>query len=237
MIGFDPIYFVFIAPALLLSLWASFRTKSAFNKYSQVRTMRGLTGAQAAKAMLDRAGIYDVRVVPTHGVLTDHYNPTDKTLALSEAVYASSSVAAAGVACHEAGHAIQHAEGYKPMWIRSLLVPTANIGSTLGYLVMMFGLFMVYAGSQIGPEVVLFGAGLFSLVLAFQIVTLPVEFDASARAKRLAVENGIVMPQEREGFDRVLNAAALTYVAAAISTLMTLLYFLFRAGLLGGRRD
>jgi Zn-dependent membrane protease YugP len=237
MIGFDPVYLMFIIPALLLSLWASFRTRSAFKKYSQVRTMRGLTGAQAAKALLDRSGIYDVQVVPTHGMLTDHYNPTNKTLALSEAVYASSSVAAVGVACHEAGHAIQHAEGYKPLWLRSVLVPTANIGSSIGYIVMMVGLFMVYAGSQIGPEVVLLGALLFSLVLAFQIVTLPVEFDASARAKRLALANGIILEQERQGMDRVLNAAALTYVAAVISTLMTLLYFLFRAGLLGGRRD
>ena len=237
MIGFDPMYFAFILPALLLSLWASFRTRSAFNKYSQVRTKRGLTGAQAAKAMLDRAGIYDVQVVPTHGMLTDHYNPTNKTLALSEAVYASNSVAAVGVACHEAGHAIQHAEGYKPMWLRSVLVPTANIGSSIGYIVMMLGLFMVYAGSRMGDDIVLLGAALFSLVLLFQIVTLPVEFDASARAKRLALANGIVLEQERQGIDRVLNAAALTYVAAVVSTLMTLLYFLFRAGLLGGRRD
>lgn len=237
MIGFDPVYFMFIIPALLLSLWASFRTRSAFNKYSKVRTMRGLTGAQAAKAMLDRAGVYDVQVIPTQGTLTDHYNPTNKTLALSEAVYASNSIAAVGVACHEAGHALQHAEGYKPMWLRSVLVPTANIGSSIGYIVMMLGLFMVYAGSQMGPGIVLIGAGLFSLVLMFQVVTLPVEFDASARAKRLALENGIVLEQEREGMDRVLNAAALTYVAAVVSTLMTLLYFLFRAGLLGGRRD
>lgn len=237
MIGFDPIYLMFIAPALLLSLWASFRTRSAFKKYSQVRTMRGLTGAQAAKAMLDRAGIYDVQVVATHGMLTDHYNPTNKTLALSEGVYASNSVAAVGVACHEAGHALQHAEGYKPMWLRSVLVPTANIGSSIGYIVMMVGLFMVYAGSQMGPGVVLLGAALFSLVLAFQVVTLPVEFDASNRAKKLALANGIIFEQERQGMDRVLNAAALTYVAAVISTLMTLLYFLFRAGLLGGRRD
>lgn len=234
MIGFDPIYFAFIIPGLLLSLWASFRTKAAFNKYSKVRTMRGLTGAQAAKAMLDRAGIYDVKVVPTHGVLSDHYNPVNKTLALSEGVYASNSVAAVGIACHEAGHAIQHAENYKPMWLRSMLVPTANIGSSLGYIVMMLGLFLVYAGSQMGANVVLFGAAMFSLVLLFQVVTLPVEFDASARAKRMAIENGIVMTQEREGMDRVLNAAALTYVAAVVSTLMTLLYFLFRAGLLGG---
>jgi uncharacterized protein len=234
----DPTYFLFLLPALALSLWASWRTKSAFNKYSRVRTLRGLTGAQAAKEMLERSGIFDVQVVPTHGMLTDHYNPANKTLALSEGVYSSPSVAAVGVACHEAGHAIQHAEGYKPLWLRSVLVPTANIGSSLGYLVMMVGLLLLYmSGFKSGQGVVLFGAVLFSAVLVFQIVTLPVEFDASARAKRLALANGIVLEQERQGMDRVLNAAALTYVAAVISTLMTLLYYLFRAGLLGGRRD
>lgn len=227
---FDPMYFLFIGPALLLSLWASFRTNSAFKKYSRVRTMRGLTGAQAAQILLDRAGIQDVKIVPTHGTLTDHYNPMNKTLALSEPVYGSSSVAAVGVACHEAGHAIQHARAYKPLWLRSALVPTANIGSSLGYIVMAIGLF-------ISPKMVLFGALLFSAVLLFQVITLPVEFDASARAKRLAFENGIVLEQERVGMSKVLNAAALTYVAAAISTLMTLLYFLVRSGLLGGRRD
>lgn len=231
MLFFDPMYLVFIAPALLLSLWASFRTKSAFQKYSRVRTLRGLTGAQAARAMLDGAGIHDVQILATQGMLTDHYNPADKTLKLSEAVYATNSVAAVGVACHEAGHAIQHAEAYKPLWLRSALVPTANIGSSAGYLVMLFGLFLHSA------NMVLLGATLFSAVLLFQIVTLPVELDASARAKRLAVANGIVLEQEREGIDRVLNAAALTYVAAAVSTLMTLLYFLMRSGLLGGRRD
>lgn len=228
---FDPMYLLFIAPALALSLWASFRTQSAFKKYSRVRTLRGLTGAQAAKAMLDRAGIHDVQIVPTHGMLSDHYNPVNKTLALSEGVYASPSIAAVGVACHEAGHAIQHAEGYKPLWLRSMLVPTANIGSSMGYIVMLVGLMLS------AQNVVLFGAMLFSAVLLFQIVTLPVEFDASARAKRMAVENGIVLEQERAGMDKVLNAAAMTYVAAVVSTLMTLLYFLLRAGLLGGRRD
>jgi len=228
---FDPTYFLFIGPALLLSLWASWRTKSAFNKYSKVRTARGMTGAQAAQALLRGANINDVEIVPTHGMLTDHYNPATKRLALSEAVYASNSVAAVGVACHEAGHAIQHAEHYKPLWIRSLLVPTANIGSSIGYMVMLGGL--IFSSTNM----VLLGALLFSAVLAFQVVTLPVEFDASSRAKKLAVANGIVLPQEREGIDRVLNAAALTYVAAAVSTLMTLLYFLLRSGLLGGRRD
>ncbi|HSF39657.1 MAG TPA: zinc metallopeptidase [Thermoanaerobaculia bacterium] len=228
---FDPMYFLFIGPALLLSLWASFRTKSAFNKYSRVRTMRGLTGAQAAQILLDRGGIHDVKIVPTHGTLTDHYNPVTKTLALSEPVYGSSSVAAVGVACHEAGHAIQHARAYKPLWLRSALVPTAGIGSSIGYMVMLGGLLFS------STNMVLIGAMLFSAVLLFQVVTLPVEFDASARAKKLAFENGIVMEQERAGMSKVLNAAALTYGAAAVSTLMTLLYFLVRSGLLGGRRD
>jgi Zn-dependent membrane protease YugP len=228
---FDPMYFLFIAPGLALSLWASWRVKSAFNKYSQVRSARGMTGAQAAQEMLDRAGITDVKVVPTRGMLSDHYNPLNKTLALSEPVYASNSIAAIGVATHEAGHAIQHARNYAPLWVRSMLVPTANIGSGLGYFVMLFGLMFA------STNMVLVGAVLFSAVLLFQIVTLPVEFDASRRAKVLVVEHGIISAQEREGVDRVLNAAAMTYVAAAISTLLTLLYFLMRAGLLGGRRD
>jgi Zn-dependent membrane protease YugP len=228
---FDPMYLLFIAPALALSLWASFRTKAAFKKYSKVRTARGLTGAQAARAMLDGAGIHDVQIQAARGMLTDHYNPVNKTLNLSEGVYASNSIAAVGIACHEAGHAIQHAEHYGPLWLRSTLVPTANIGSSVGYMVMLFGLIFHAA------NMVLFGAILFSAVLLFQIVTLPVEFDASNRAKRLALNNGLVLEQERVGMDRVLNAAALTYVAAAVSTLMTLLYFLMRSGLLGGRRS
>lgn len=235
---FDPSYFLFVGPALLLSLWASFKTKSAFKKYSKVRVATGLTGAQAAQRMLDAAGIHDVKVVPHAGMLTDHYNPVTKTLALSQEVYGVASIAAVGVACHEAGHAIQHAKAYWPLGFRSILVPTANIGSTLGYIVMAVGMMLMYSsGGASGQTVVLVGAVLFSLVLLFQIVTLPVEFDASARAKVLAVSNGIVLPQEREGMDRVLNAAALTYVAAAISTLMTLLYYLWRSGLLGGRRN
>lgn len=232
------VYLLFILPALLFSLWASWRTRSAFKKYSQVRTLRGLTGAQAAQVMLDGAGVRGVSIVPAQGILTDHYNPADHTLNLSEAVYGSASIAAVGVACHEAGHALQHAAGYRPLWLRSALVPTANIGSKVGYFTMMAGLFLLYMtrGAN-GASVVLFGAMLFSAVLLFQIVTLPVEFDATARAKREALAQGIVVMQEREGMDRVLNAAALTYVAAAVSTLMTLLYYLMRAGLLGGRRS
>ena len=223
---FDPAYFLFVGPAIVLSLWASWRTKAAFGKYSKVPTLNGLTGAQAAGRLLERAGISDVKIVPTRGVLSDHYNPLTKTLALSEPVFGSNSVAAVGVACHEAGHAIQHAKHYAPLWVRSALVPTANIGSKLGYWVMLIGLFLM---SSIGPGMVYAGAVLFSAVLVFQIVTLPVEFDASKRAKVLAFEHGIVTSQEQEGVAKVLNAAALTYVAAAASTLMTLLYFLSRA--------
>jgi Zn-dependent membrane protease YugP len=234
---FDPLYLVLILPAFALSLWASFRVKSAFKKYSRVRAMSGLTGAQAAQVMLERAGLRDVRVIRARGKLSDHYNPGNKTLALSEAVYDSPSVAAVGVACHEAGHALQHAKDYKPLYLRSALVPTANIGSSLGYFVMLGGLILMYLSrGGVGQMVVLFGAILFSAVLLFQVVTLPVEFDASNRAKRLAVEYGIVAQQERQGMDKVLNAAALTYVAAVVSTLMTLLYFLLRSGLLGGGR-
>jgi hypothetical protein len=227
---FDPMYLLFILPGMALSIWASVRVKSTFNKFSKVRTMRGLTGAEAAQVLLRGAGITDVRIVRSHGVLSDHYNPLTKTLALSEPVYNSDSVAAVGVATHEAGHAIQHARHYAPLWVRSALVPTASIGSSLGYFVMVIGLFMA------STNMVLVGAVLFSAVLLFQVVTLPVEFNASNRAKALVVEHGIVSMQERKGVDAVLNAAALTYVAAAISTLLTLLYFLWRSGLIGGRR-
>ena len=224
---FDPVYLLFALPALLLSLWASYRVRTAFAHYSEVPGSRGYTGAQAAQRLLDDAGLSDVSIVETDGYLSDHYDPTHKQLALSSSVYHGQSVASIGVATHEAGHALQHATGYAPLGLRSALVPMAGIGSSLGYIVMAVGLF-------ISPWVTLLGAGIFSLVLLFQVVTLPVEFDASARAKRLIVDAGIIEPFEREGVDRVLNAAALTYVAAAVSTLMVLLYYLFRAGVFGG---
>jgi Zn-dependent membrane protease YugP len=227
---FDPLYLIMVLlPGLALSLWASYTTKRNFTKYSKVPVATGLTGAEAAQRLLDGAGIRDVTIVPHRGLLSDHYNPMTKTLALSEAVYGQRSVAAVGVAAHEAGHAIQHARHYAPMWLRSLLVPTANIGSSLGYIVMVFGLILGSMG------VFWVGVGLFAMVLLFQVVTLPVEFDASSRAKALVTEYGIVTQHERRGIDAVLNAAALTYVAAAVSTALTLLYFLMRAGVLGGR--
>jgi Zn-dependent membrane protease YugP len=228
---FDPMYIVLVLlPGLLISGGASLMVRSAFGKYSKVRSANGYTGAQAAQRLLDQAGIHDVRVVQTRGMLTDHYNPGTKELALSDQVYSSSSVAAIGVACHEAGHAIQHANNYGPLGLRSALVPMAGIGSSLGYIVMFIGLMIAQS------PVVMVGAILFSGVLLFQLVTLPVEFDATARAKKLVIESGIIYPEERSGMDRVLNAAALTYVAAVISTLLTLLYFLMRSGILRGQR-
>lgn len=229
---FDSTYFwLVMIPGMVISGLASWMVRSAFNRYSKVGSRRGYSGAQAAQMLLDHAGITDVRVVPTGGYLSDHYNPVTKTLALSEPVYYANSVAAIGVATHEAGHAIQHARGYIPLWIRSALVPVASIGSSLSFIVLMLGLAMDFMG------LVYIGIALFGTVLAFQVITLPVEFDASARAKRLVVETGIVDADERRGIDKVLNAAAMTYVAAVISSLLTLIYFLMRSGLLGGRRS
>jgi Zn-dependent membrane protease YugP len=224
-----------VLPGMVLSGIASWMVKSAFNKYSRVRSRRGITGARAAQMLLDRAGISDVQIVPTRGYLSDHYNPTNKQLALSEPVYSSDSVAAIGVATHEAGHAIQHATAYAPLWLRSMLVPTVGIGNKIGYFAMMIGLMLMASRSALGPIVFFVGVALFSCLLLFQIVTLPVEFNASTRARRLVVEAGIIDEQERVGVDRVLTAAALTYVAAAISTALTLLYFLWRSGLFSRR--
>lgn len=228
---FDPGYLLFVLlPGLIISGGASLLVRAAFNRYSRIPSRRGYTGAQAAARLLEMGGIHDVRIVRTAGHLSDHYNPQTRELALSDGVYSSTSLAAVGIACHEAGHALQHATNYGPLGLRSAIVPAAGIGSNIGLMVMAIGLF-------IHPFMVAVGAALFSLVLLFQLVTLPVEFDATARAKKLVVEAGIVDEDERYGIDRTLNAAALTYVAAVVSTLLTLLYYLIRSGLLGGRDD
>ncbi len=226
---FDPLFLFFMIPGLVLSLWASFRTKRAFKKYGKVRAR--MTGAQAARRMLDQAGLYNVTVGRASGFLSDHYNPATRSLALSPDVHDRASIAAVGVACHEAGHAIQHANTYAFLQLRSALVPTASIGSNFGYLAIMMGIFLSVSG------LVYVGILLFSATVLFQLVTLPVEFDASNRAKELVVNYGIVGPYEREGMDKVLNAAAWTYVAAAVSSVLTLVYFLLRSGLLGGSDD
>lgn len=234
-------YMLWVAvPGMILSGGAAWLVKARFAQYSKVPTQRGYTGQMAAQALLDAAGINDVRVVRVDGMLTDHYNPGTKQLALSSQVFDKTSVAAIGVATHEAGHAIQHATGYYPLKWRSAIVPAANIGTRFGTWGMMIGLMVSSVGQSAGSFgffVFTAGAIAFSLFLLFQLVTLPVEFNASARAKQLVVEAGIVTPQERDGIDKVLNAAAMTYVAAFVTSLLTLLYFLYRAGLLGGRRD
>lgn len=227
---FDPIYLLFAAPAVLFSLWASSRVRSAFDEYSRIGTVRGMSGAEAARRLLDDAGLHSVSIIETDGHLSDHYDPGLRQLALSHDVYHGRSIASIGVATHEAGHALQHAHGYIPLGLRSGLVPFASIGYAIGGIVMMVGL-------MLHPLVVVIGAGIFSMVLLFQLVTLPVEYDASWRAKQLVVQSGIIRPEERLGMDRVLNAAALTYVAAAIGSMMTVLYYLFRAGLLGDSRE
>jgi len=226
----DPLYLVFAVPAFILSMLASFFVKSTFNKYSQVMSSSGLTGAQAADTMLKASGVYDVRIEHVSGFLSDHYDPSANVLRLSDAVYGSQSLSALGVACHEAGHALQKANHYAPMGLRSMLVVPANIGSKFSYVLIALG-----AAMQ-APFLVNAGLILFSAAVAFSVVTLPVEWDASARAKKALVTAGILQPAERSHAGSVLNAAFMTYIAGAVSSLATLLYFLVRTGALGGRR-
>jgi len=237
---FDFRYMLWVAlPSAALSGAAAWLVKSRFAYYSKIPSTRGYTGQMAAQKLLDTAGIHDVQVVRVDGMLTDHYNPRTKQLALSSQVFDRTSVAAIGVATHEAGHAIQHATGYYPLKWRSAIVPAANVGTRFGTWGMMIGLMVASMGKAAGTlGIYIFGAGAaaFALFLLFQLVTLPVEFNASNRAKRFVVEAGIIGPLEREGIDKVLNAAAMTYVAAFVTSLLTLLYFLHRAGFLGGRR-
>ena len=221
-------YLMFMLPAIILSLVASIKVKSTFAKYSKVPSHYGLTGAEAAERMLRHAGIYDVRIERVSGFLSDHYDPSTKTLRLSPPVYDSSSVAAIGVACHEAGHAIQHAENYTWLTLRSASVPLVNFGSSASYIIILIGAFASSA------NLIYLGCALFSLVLFFSIITLPVEWNASARAKEQMLQSGLVGVSERDGAASVLNAAFLTYVAAAFSSLMTMLYYLMLAR--GSRR-
>jgi hypothetical protein len=190
-----------------------------------------MTGAEAARQMLSRNGVTNVKIERADGFLSDHYDPTSRTLRLSESVYDSASLSAIGVACHEAGHALQHASAYVWLGLRSSLVPATQFGSMGSYIFFLLGMFMH------NPKMILIGIILFSVTVVFSLITLPVEWDASARAKRLMVSSGIVSLREQEDAGRVLNAAFLTYVASAITALLTLLYYLYRAGLLGGRRN
>lgn len=224
---FDSTYILVLIGALL-SIWASSRVQSTYNKYARVRSMSGMTGAQVAEMILKNKGIYDVRVDRVSGNLTDHYNPKTKVVNLSDSVYNSQSVAALGVAAHECGHVIQHHENYVPLSIRSMLVPAANIGSKAGIPIILLGILLGY-----NTVLVQIGIWVFALAVLFQIVTLPVEFNASRRALVCLEEYGIVTRDEKSKSAKVLRAAAFTYVAAAAAAILQLL----RLIMLFGRRD
>lgn len=222
-------YLIFAAPVLIFAIWAQIRVKSTYSKYSKIRNSRGLTGAAAADLILRHYGVTDVRIEPCGGELTDHYSPNEKVIRLSENVYNSTSVAAVGIACHEAGHAAQHAEDYLPNKIRTALVPVTNFGSRFGLLIAFAGYFLaLLANSPIGYYVIIFGLLLYGLVALFQFVTLPVEFNASKRALQVIDETGILAGDEYKAARRVLTAAALTYVAALATAIVNLLYYAIR---------
>jgi Zn-dependent membrane protease YugP len=225
--------YVLVLIGAVICMIASARVKTTFNKYSGYRSMSGMTGAQAAERILSRAGIYDVQIGHVSGSLTDHYDPRTKTVNVSDSVYNSTSVAAVGVAAHECGHVIQHATGYAPLKFRTALVPAANIGSTLAWPLILIGLLF---NSRSSMAFINLGILLFSLAVLFQLVTLPVEFDASARALKQLRSQGILGDQELVYTRKVLSAAALTYVASAASAILQLLRIILLTGGRGGRR-
>lgn len=226
---FDSTYLLVLI-GVVICLVASSRMKSTFHRYSGVRNHSGITGREAAEQILHRAGIYDVRVEHVSGELTDHYDPRGKVLRLSDATYSRTSVAALGVAAHECGHAIQHQVGYIPLQIRGALVPVANFGSTIAWPLIVMGMFI---SSRSAGFLINLGILAFSLAVLFQIITLPVEFNASGRAIKILGETGLLYPDEVNATRKVLTAAALTYVAGAASAILQLLRILI---LTGGRR-
>ena len=221
--------YILVVVGAVICIAASARVKNVFARYSRVRSHSGMTGREAAEQILHRNGIYDVQVTHIAGNLTDHYNPGNKTLGLSDTVYNSTSVAAIGVAAHECGHAVQHARGYVPLSIRGALVPVANIGSMAAWLLIVIGLFM---NGQTALFLINLGIFLFSAAVLFQIVTLPVEFNASNRAVKVLESSGMLYPDEVGSVKKVLGAAALTYVASAASMILQLL----RLMIIGGRK-
>lgn len=228
MFYFDPLYLIIAIPGLILALWAQSRVKSAFKKYSKVRTSRNLTGAQVARELLDANGLYGVAIERVKGELSDHYDPRGKVLRLSQGVHDSPSVAAAGIAAHEMGHALQDQAKYAPLQVRSLMVPAVRFSSRLGPMIFFAGLMLSFftgGSSTLSLSVMTLGLILFAASVVFSLVTLPVELNASRRAKELLVTHDILYPSEMEGVNKVLNAAAWTYVAAAVQAILTLLYY------------
>ena len=224
-------YFIIVGPAIILTIWAQIKVKSTFAKYSKINSKSYLSGKEAAQRLLEKNGIHDVTVKETEGWFTDHYDPRSKVLRLSPDVYRGHSLASIGVAAHEAGHAIQDAKDYTPLVMRQAIAPVAMFGSNIAMFLIFFGFIINALG------LIKLGIIAFAIAVVFQIITLPVEFNASKRALLLITEYGIVTKEEQPHVASVLNAAAMTYVAAAIAAVAQLLYFLLRSGLLGGRDD
>ena len=224
------LYILISLPALLLGFWAQMKVKTAISKYSKVRSVAGFSGAKVARKMLDQNGLNEVQVEQIQGFLSDHYDPRHKVLRLSPQVYQGNSLVSFGVASHEAGHAIQDGKGYLPLKFRTAMVPTVQIGSWLGPIIFFLGLILA---SSVGTQMATFGLILFAATAAFAIITLPVEFNATKRAKKWLISSGTISQQEYKGVDRVLDAAALTYVAGAVQAISTILYYAF---ILFGRR-
>ncbi len=226
---FSPTYWIFMLPGILLVMFTSWYVKAAYRKWSKKPVLSRITGAEAAQRLINRGGLYGVSIQGIRGEMTDHYDPRAKTLRLSEGVARNASVAAVAIAAHELGHAMQDAEDYLPLRMRAAMVPMVNIGSNLGWIMIMAGLFFGWM------DIAWLGVAFFAGGALFALMTLPVEFDASARAKRLLAETGIIQSaEEQRGVNNVLNAAALTYVAALVTALLQVLYY---ASLLSGRRD
>lgn len=224
-------YLIYTLPVLIFSLLAQFMVNKSYKKYSQVRNVRGLTGAMAAQAVLNHYGITNVKIARISGTLTDNFNPSDNTIYLSEGVFSSKSIASIGIACHEAGHAVQHAQDYLPNKIRTALVPVTNFGSRFGLIIAFVGYglaFASYALSSLSFYLIIAGLALYGLTALFQFITLPVEFNASHRAVKVIVETGLLEEDEQSGAKKVLTAAALTYVAALATAIMNVLYYATR---------
>ncbi len=223
MFYFDYMYFLYMIPGLIISIWAQMKVKGTFAKYSKIRVQSGLSGAQAARRILDDNGLHNVRVEKVSGKLSDHFDPSSNVVRLSDSTYDATSVGAVGVAAHEVGHAIQHAQGYAPAKLRSAIVPVCNLGTSVSVPLIFLGFAFSLA------QLIYVGIALFGLAVVFQLITLPVEFNASKRAIVTLGSNGMMTQEENNGVKKVLSAAALTYVAALVTSLLQLLYYISRA--------
>ena len=234
--GFDMTYLLLVLPCIILSLWASSNVKNTFNKYASKRSIRGLTGAQAAQNILQSNGITNIRIGRVSGTLSDHFDPKTNTIRLSDDVYDSASIASIGVACHEAGHAVQHATHYLPIKLRAAVIPITNFGSKLAMPLIVIGLLLSFLGNY-SYTLVYIGIGCFALTLLFELITLPVEFNASYRAIQGIQQSNLLTTDEIKGAKKTLQAAALTYIAATATTLAQLLRLILLFGNRSRRRD